>query len=156
MADTNNTDLADALMDLVGFLNSPRQDEVLLKAAGVHLDRALFPLLMRIGAFGPLSVAALADQVGRDASTVSRQVAKLEGWRLVERVDGADKRTRAAVITAKGRRTMEAVAAAREAALDTALAGWTAKDRDALARLSRRFVDGLKAASAGSDQGGAA
>ena len=51
---------------------------------------------------------------------------------------------------------MEAVATAREAALDAALASWSAKDRDAFARLCRRFVDGLKAASAGSDQGGVA
>ena len=43
MARAMTTDLVGALMDLVGRLNSPRQDEVLLKAAGVHLDRALFP-----------------------------------------------------------------------------------------------------------------
>lgn len=144
MMHDSDTDLVTILLDLIGFFNSPRQDDALLKAASVQLDRALFPLLLRIGTMGPLNVAELAELVGRDPSTVSRQVAKLEGWRLVERVGGEDRRTRAAGITAKGRRTVDALAAAREAMLETALAGWSAKDRETLARLNRRFVDGLK------------
>ena len=139
----NNSDLVDALMDLVGFLNSPRQDEVLLKAAGVQLDRALFPLLVRVGRLGPISVADLAEHVGRDPSTVSRQVAKLVGLRLVERLDGMDKRQRATVITAKGARVMDALTSAREAMLERVFKGWTAAERSTLAKLNRRFVDGL-------------
>jgi len=96
MMHDSDTDLATILLDLIGFFNSPRQDDALLKAASVQLDRALFPLLLRIGTMGPLNVAELAELVGRDPSTVSRQVAKLEGWRLVERVGGEDRRTRAA------------------------------------------------------------
>ena len=42
-----------ALMDLVGVLNRPEPDARLLREAGVKLDRALFPLLVRIGARGP-------------------------------------------------------------------------------------------------------
>ena len=56
--------LVGALMDLVGFLNSPQRDDLLLREAGVSLDRALFPLLVRIGAQGPLGVAELAAMVG--------------------------------------------------------------------------------------------
>ena len=53
MHDTHDLDLlAGALIDLVGALNSPRQDEVLLREAGVTLDRALFPLLVRIARAG--------------------------------------------------------------------------------------------------------
>ena len=143
----SNAELTGALLDLVGFLNSPRQDEALLKAAGVHLDRALFPLLVRIGARGPVNMADLAEQVGRDPSTVSRQVARLTGLRLVERVDGEDRRMRAAKITAKGERVAEALKMAREALLEKVFAGWTTGDRNALARLNRKFVDGLKEAA---------
>ncbi len=42
---TRNLDeLVGALVDLIGFLNSPQRDDRLLDAAGVDLDRALFPL----------------------------------------------------------------------------------------------------------------
>ncbi len=64
MYSTRDVDaIAAALIDLTGCLNSPRQDEVLLRAAGVSLDRALFPLLVRLSA-ATLSVVQLADQVG--------------------------------------------------------------------------------------------
>ena len=70
--------LGAALVELIGFLNSPQRDDALLREAGVALDRALFPLLVRLGMSGPLSVAGLADQVGRDHTTLSRQLAKLD------------------------------------------------------------------------------
>ena len=69
MRDTCNVDaIAAALIELTGLLNSPRQDEVLLGAAGVSLDRALFPLLVRLSASPAMGVAQLADKVGRDPS----------------------------------------------------------------------------------------
>ena len=48
---TRNMDrLASAFIDLVGFLSSPRRDGALLREARVSLDRALFPLLVRLDA----------------------------------------------------------------------------------------------------------
>jgi hypothetical protein len=38
--------LHEALLDLVGFINRPQNDAILLRDAGVSLDRALFPLLV--------------------------------------------------------------------------------------------------------------
>src|ERR1700743_2186567 len=100
-----------ALMDIVGMLNSPRYDDVLLGEAGVSLDRALFPLLVRIDALGPISIVDLADHVGRDHSTVSRQVAKLQGSGLVARpVNREDQRVRAVSITAQGRKVARTLA----------------------------------------------
>ncbi|MEI9905114.1 MAG: hypothetical protein WDN06_15005 [Asticcacaulis sp.] len=81
-------DLAFALLDLAGFLNSPRQDDVLRKAAGVSLDRALFPVLARIGLRGTTSVVDLADEMGRDSSTVSRQGGETRRDGLVARREG--------------------------------------------------------------------
>ena len=86
MYDTRNLDaMASALIELTGYLNSPRQDDVLLDEAGISLDRALFPLLVRLSAAPGMGVAQLADRVGRDPSTVSRQLAKLEELRLIKR-----------------------------------------------------------------------
>jgi DNA-binding MarR family transcriptional regulator len=143
----NYDSLARALIDLVGMLNSPRQDDVLLKEAGVVLDRALFPLLVRIGAAKSLNVADLAAQVGRDQSTVSRQTAKLEGLGLIKRRTGkADQRAREAVITADGRRLVLALTKARRRLLDKLLADWNVAEVKELARLNRKLADAMKKA----------
>jgi DNA-binding MarR family transcriptional regulator len=151
MHNTDNYDLlVGALIDLVGMLNSPRQDDILLQEAGVVLDRALFPLLVRVGAAKSLNVARLAEQVGRDQSTVSRQAAKLEGLGLIKRRAGkADQRAREGAITAKGRRLVQAITKARRRLLDRLFAGWSAADVEALARLNRRLADAMRNAQSG-------
>jgi DNA-binding MarR family transcriptional regulator len=149
MHSTHNYDsLALALIDLVGMLNSPRQDEILLKEAGVVLDRALFPLLVRIGSANALNVAELAEQVGRDQSTVSRQTAKLERLGLIERRPGkVDQRAREALITAPGRRLVIDITKARRRLFDRLLRGWSEADVRALARLNRRLAEAMRVAS---------
>jgi DNA-binding MarR family transcriptional regulator len=136
--------LARALLDVTGFLNSPRRDDLLLRMAGVSLDRALFPLLVRLGLQGPLAVAELAELVGRDHTTVSRQLAKLESLGLIERPGGdGDRRRRAAGLTDAGRQVVAAIGEARRQALSEVLAGWSEADQAALAALLRRFADDL-------------
>lgn len=132
-------------MDLMGLLNSPRQDDILIREAGVSIDRALFPLLVRIGASGSLSVVELAEQVGRDHSTVSRQTARLESLGLVARKPGVrDQRVRETVITADGRRVVQAITKARRRLLGKLLADWSEDDRIAVARLNRKLVDAMR------------
>lgn len=141
-------ELGSALVDLIGFLNSPQRDDALLREAGVSLDRALFPLLVALGRRGALGVAELADLVGRDHTTVSRQLAKLEALELVGRESGADRRRRAAVLTQTGADIVRAIGGARRRVLGQALADWSAADLAALARLNRRFADSLAAFAA--------
>lgn len=145
MQDTRDLDrLVSSLIDLMAFLNSPQRDDALLREAGVSLDRALFPLLVRLGAHGALGVAELADQVGRDHTTVSRQLAKLESLGLVERCESqADRRRRAARLTAGGEEIVRAITQARSRILARALGGWSEADRMFLADLNRRFADAL-------------
>jgi DNA-binding MarR family transcriptional regulator len=69
--------LREAILDITAVVNSPKPDAALIAAAGVELDRALFPLLSRVERMGALGVKELAEAVGRDYTTVSRQVAKL-------------------------------------------------------------------------------
>jgi DNA-binding MarR family transcriptional regulator len=135
--------LAGAMLDLLGFLNSPQRDDALLCEAGVSLDRALFPLLVILGARGSLGVAELADQVGRDHTTVSRQLAKLESLDLVARQDGDDRRRRAAALTSAGKKIVRAITQARRRLLSKALAHWSEADRASLAALNRRFANAL-------------
>ena len=136
--------LHEALIDVVGFVNRPQNDVILLREAGVSLDRALFPLLVLIQRRGPLAVGELADRVGRDYTTVSRQVAKLEQLGLVARRAGkADRRVTEAVVTETGQAMSEMLDAARERLVGNALAGWSEHDLEDLARLLRRFADNL-------------
>ena len=137
--------LHDALLDIVGVINRPQRDEALIEKAGIPLDRALFPLLVGIERAGPIGVVDLADRIGRDYTTVSRQVGKLESLGLVARQgSAADRRVREAVITAKGKAMTDLVDAARDRIGRTIFATWDARDVDELVRLMRKFADAIK------------
>lgn len=136
--------LHEALIDVVGVFNRPQNDVILLREAGVSLDRALFPLLVLIERRGPIAVGELAGRVGRDYTTVSRQVGKLESLGLVARRAGKeDRRVTEAVVTDKGQAMSDALDAARERLAGIALAGWSGNDLKDLARLLRQFADNL-------------
>lgn len=135
-----------AVLDIVGVMNRPQRDAMLIEAAGIPLDRALFPLLVGIERFGPIGVVEMADRVGRDYTTVSRQVARLESLGLVARQAGAaDRRVREAVITPQGKAMTDMVDAARNRILDGIFAYWAEGDVETLVRLMRRFADALTA-----------
>lgn len=134
-----------ALLDIVSVMNRPQRDEVLIKEAGIPLDRALFPLLVGIERFGPIGVVEMADRVGRDYTTVSRQVAKLENLGLAARQGNAtDRRVREAVITAKGKAMTDLVDAARDRIGRAIFASWDTQEIDELVRLMRKFADAVK------------
>jgi len=134
-----------AMLDVVGVMNMPQRDATLIREAGIALDRALFPLLVLIGRFGPIGVVDLANRLGRDYTTVSRQVARLESLGLAKRQPhAADRRVRASVATAKGRAAIERLDAARERIGRAVLADWDPREIDALARLLRKFADAIR------------
>ncbi|MFZ5795371.1 MAG: MarR family winged helix-turn-helix transcriptional regulator [Sphingomonas sp.] len=154
MYNTANIDtVARALVDLLGFFSSPQRVDLLLEEAGVVLDRALVPLLVGIATRGTLSVAALADQVGRDSTTVSRQIAKLEQLGLIAKIPGeTDRRIRMVTLAPAGEALARSVAAARQRLLARALAAWSEDDLGDLGRLNAKFVESLaRAAQAGSE-----
>jgi DNA-binding MarR family transcriptional regulator len=130
-----------SLVDLISVINRPQHDEALIKEAGIALDRALFPLLVGIERFGPIGVVDLAERAGRDHTTVSRQVAKLERLRLVKRrASQGDRRVREATITNKGRVISDALDAARKRLATSILAQWSEHDLHDLVRLVSRFA----------------
>ena len=134
--------LREALLDITGILNRPQPDAALIALAGVDLDRALFPLLVRVERRGPLAIGELAELCGRDYTTVSRQVTKLEELGLVNRqVNSQDARIKEAVITKKGRQITTALDGAREKIMTSLLADWEKQDVAELARLLRKLAD---------------
>jgi len=133
------------LVDLMGLMNRPQRDTALLQESGVSLDRALFPLLIVVERKGPVGVVELADFVGRDYTTVSRQIAKLDSLGLItRRPSKTDNRVRETLITAKGKEVTGAIDSARERLATLLFATWSKRDIQDLARLMRRFADDLQ------------
>ena len=136
-----------ALLELIGVMNEPQRDEAMIAAAGIRLDRALFPLLIGVERFGPIGVVELADGVNRDHTTVSRQLGKLESLGLVARVESADdRRTRRAVVTPDGKAMTERIDAARERMFRAIFRDWAPDDVSELTRLMAKFAGAMREA----------
>ena len=133
-----------SLIDIVSIMNRPERDTDLLAKAGLSLERALFPLLVLVERLGPIGVVDLAGRVGRDYTTVSRQVARLEELGLVTRRSSAtDKRVREALITPAGKEATDALDAAREEMAIGMFKDWKREDIDDLARLMRKLAEAM-------------
>jgi len=137
-------DLHRSLLDIVSIFNSPERDAAMLESAGLALERALFPLLVLIGKYGPIGVVDLASRVGRDYTTVSRQLARLEELGLVDRcLSSVNRRTRQVRVTPQGKMATQSVDAARERLALKMFRDWSRSDYDQLFRLTRMLADGL-------------
>jgi DNA-binding MarR family transcriptional regulator len=138
-------ELHGALIDIVSLMNRPQRDEQMVREAGIALDRALFPLLVGIERRGPIGIVDLADGTGRDYTTVSRQVTRLESLDLVERrQSAADRRINEVVVTPKGKAMTAKIDAAREKLARSVFETWDEHDVNELVRLMRKFADAVK------------
>lgn len=144
-------ELHGALIEIVSVMNRPQRDEQMVREAGISLDRALFPLLVMVERLGPIGVVDLADRAGRDYTTVSRQVAKLESLDLIERRGSpADRRVREAVVSAKGKAMTDRIDAAREKLGHAIVESWDEHDFNELVRLMRKFANEISGDIGGS------
>ncbi|WP_339028150.1 MarR family winged helix-turn-helix transcriptional regulator [Bradyrhizobium symbiodeficiens] len=136
--------LHEALIDILSVMNRRQGDDMMIREAGISLDRALFPLLVGIERRGPIGVVDLADRMGRDYTTVSRQVAKLENLGLIKRhASEADRRVSEATITPNGKAMTDAVDRARERIVGGMFATWDDQDVEDLVRLMRKLADAM-------------
>lgn len=149
----DNDPLGPAISGLKSFINDPRHDRHLMAEAGLTFDPAFMPLLVRLGAAGEAGVVTLAGQLGRDHSTVSRQMAKLEVAGLLERLGSpTDGRVRTARLTDQGLKAFAALGKARHRLLDRAMTDWDQNEREILGRLLLRFVQALYRTAENPDQ----
>ena len=138
--------LHQSLVSIAGVMNRPRNDERLIQAAGLKLDQALFRLLVAIEHRGPIGVVELADCLGRDYTTISRQVARLAAMDLVARRGKAEGRPLLEEpITPKGREMTDRLDTARERMGREIFATWPTQDVSDLVRLMAKFADALEA-----------
>ncbi len=137
-----------ALVEITGAMNGPERDAAMLEASGLTMERALCPLLVLVEQLGPIGVVDLAGRIGRDYSTVSRQVARLEELGLLtRRANPADKRIKEAIVTPLGKVSTDAIDAARIHVAERLFRDWTVQDFEQLVRLTQRLADNLGDAS---------
>jgi DNA-binding MarR family transcriptional regulator len=137
--------LHESLLQIVNVLNRPQGDNLILSRAGVSLDTALFPLLVRVSLHRNVTIGELADQVGRDYSTVSRQVTRLQALGLVHSEPSAtDRRQRLLTVTAAGRKTVTKIDRARNSVMSEALDGWSNAEIAELARMVTRLAAAMQ------------
>jgi DNA-binding MarR family transcriptional regulator len=138
-------DLHRSLLDIMSAMNRPQRDAYMVRAAGISLERALFPLLVGVERIGPIPLVELADRTGRDYTTVSRQVSKLEELGLVKREENmGDRRVRKVAITPQGKAMTNRVDAARERIGRAIFDSWEPQEVEALLRLMRKFADAIQ------------
>ena len=136
-------DLHLSLLRLSSVVNRPDVDAAFLAQSQIRLDRALFPLLVRVGRAEATTVVELAGGVGRNHSTVSRQIAKLETLGLIARKPAEDQRVRLLTLTDEGNELLATIAAARRRLFDQMFADWSRGEREQLVRLAAKLADTL-------------
>jgi DNA-binding MarR family transcriptional regulator len=104
------------------------------------MDRAAYLLLNRLDREGPMGVKALADGMGIDSSTVTRQVAPLVDSGLVKRTSHPeDGRAVVLALSPRGETRLAEVRAFRRELMAEVTGGWTDAEREAFTELLARF-----------------
>lgn len=138
-----NHEIFEALFDIVTFFNQPQQDRHLLQAARVQLDPAALPIVVRVGRHPGLSIGELANQIGRNHSSISRQVDKLMAAGWLEESERRDQRVRRLTLSPAGQRGLTQIKVAREAAMQEKLAGYSDAEQAELLRVLQRLAKTL-------------
>ncbi|MGB8650876.1 MAG: MarR family transcriptional regulator [Mycobacteriales bacterium] len=114
-----------------------------LETAGVRCEIAGAAVLGRLELLGPVRLTSLAESLGLDPSSVSRQVSALEraGWVAREK-DPHDLRAQQLHLTDAGQAVVAEIRRARADALKRLTPGWSPADIDDLTdRLARLNTD---------------
>lgn len=136
--DEERTDVAKRVEREISVLFGRARSVSLSLASQVHpeLDAASYALLLHLARDCPARAADVAERVGLDKSTVSRQIAGLEELGLLERVvDPSDGRARLVQLTAAGTQRLDAVREQRRHELHDRFTTWSTEDLREFARL---------------------
>jgi DNA-binding MarR family transcriptional regulator len=136
-------DLVDAaLVRLVRRLTDSRMTQTVNDWAGVDVERSGFTLMARIEGAPDARLDRLAALADIDASTASRQIAKLIEQGLVDRSgDPANHRVRRHRLTESGSEALTRLRTARHDWIAQTVAEFTSAEQRDLADLLTRFVD---------------
>ncbi len=104
------------------------------------MDRAAYLLLNRLDREGPMGVKALAEGMGIDSSTVTRQVAPLVETGLVKRTSHPeDGRAVVLALSPRGEARLAEVRASRRTLMAMITEEWSPAEREAFCELLAKF-----------------
>lgn len=114
-------------------------------AAGVMITQQGYLLLRRLHEDGDLPMGELARITQMDPAAAGRQVRQLEEDGLVTRTRGEDDgRVVVVTVTPRGAAVRQRLSTVGEDHMSDVLSDWPAEDREQLALLLPRFVEGLR------------
>ncbi len=114
-------------------------------AAGVMITQQGYLLLRRLQEDGDLPMGELARITQMDPAAAGRQVRQLEEDGLVTRTkDEDDGRVVVVTVTTRGAAVRQRLSAVGENHMSDVLSEWPIEDREQLALLLPRFVEGLR------------
>ncbi|HIW33800.1 MAG TPA: MarR family transcriptional regulator [Candidatus Paenibacillus intestinavium] len=138
-------DIFKALIDLVSIINRPDRDKKMIANAGVSLEAATFRVFVGIVHLQPTSVGDLADMMGKNYSSVSRQIDKLEKAGLIHTYpSSSDSRVRVSELTKNGEEINAMIDLTRGRIMREALDDWTQEEKDGLLNNLRRLFQSLQ------------
>ncbi|MEW9700773.1 MarR family winged helix-turn-helix transcriptional regulator [Paenibacillus sp. SI8] len=134
-----------ALIDLFSLINRPDRDKKMITNAGVNLEAATFRVFVGIGHLQPTSVGDLAAMMGKNYSSVSRQIDKLETAGLVHTYpSSSDSRIRVSELTKYGEEINTMISLTRERIMREGLADWTMEEKNGLLNSLRRLFESMQ------------
>jgi DNA-binding MarR family transcriptional regulator len=121
--------------------SDPRVVRRLNERAGVDFDRSSWTLLLRISEHEPVRLSVVADVIGIDTSTASRQVSPLIAAGMVRRApDPADGRALLHELTDAGRMVLGRMTTAWRSWVEEILESFDSSEREELASLLERLA----------------
>jgi DNA-binding MarR family transcriptional regulator len=141
---TAEATIEQALVRLVRRATDPRGNSRINERAGVDLERSGSSLLFRIAELEPARLSTIAEAAGVEASTASRQVARLVDKSLVDRVtDPVDRRASMHRLTDEGHDVHQRLRDARADWISEVLETFSEAERTQLATLLDRLINEL-------------
>jgi len=132
------------LGSLVGWARL-RAFELIQARSGVDVDRSGIVILGTLHRLGPLRLSDLADDIGLDRSTLSRQVAAVVRGGYVQKTeDPADARASLLILTPRGHAARKKLADAWGDIVVELLADWTHDDQAQLGHLLGKLASQVR------------
>ncbi|GAA3146670.1 hypothetical protein GCM10010466_42110 [Planomonospora alba] len=132
---------------LLGRWTAVGMQDIILERAGVRADAASMTLLLELERVGGTARPSYLAQMSRtSASNISKVLARMVGWSLVERTtEPGDLRAVSITLTEAGRRAVEAINRTSVEMLGEVMKDWPEQEIDQFGTLLGRFAQSVRA-----------
>lgn len=134
-----------ALIDLFSIINRSDRDKKMIATAGVNLEAAAFRVFGGVAHLQPASVGEIAVILGKNYSSISRQIDKLEAAGLVRTYpSSSDSRIRVSELTKQGEEINSMISLTRQRFMREAMEDWTIEEQNVLLNQLKRLFEALQ------------